>query len=182
MNDGVDTVSQTWAYLVEGAGRALPGVLAGLVIIAAFLIASRVARQVCRRLASRVDTDRRPLVDLVSQVLRYGLIALGLITGLGTMGVNVSALVAGLGLTGFALGFAFRDALSNLLAGVLIILYRPFQPGDTITVGGNSGRVRAINFRYTVLEADGKTIYVPNGATFSTSVTVMGTSEDNQTD
>ncbi len=130
------------------------------------------ARQVFRRLARRVGADRQPLVDLASRVARYALIAVGLITGLGTMGVDVSALVAGLGLTGFALGFAFRDALSNLLAGVMIILYRPFLPGDTITVGGNTGRVRAINFRYTVLEADGKTIYVPNGATFGTSITV----------
>ena len=54
---------------------------------------------------------------------KLSLIVFGLVTALGTAGVNVSALVAGLGLTGFALGFAFRDVLSNLLAGVLILLY-----------------------------------------------------------
>ena len=101
------------------------------------------------------------------------MIAIGLVTGLGTMGIDVSALIAGLGLTGFALGFALRDAVSNLIAGVLILLYQPFGYGDKITVGGNSGTVIGINFRYTVLEADGGTVvHVPNSTMFSNSVTV----------
>ncbi len=173
MNENINFASQGIETLVESVSRALPTLAAGLLIILVFLVASRVVRQVCRRLAARASAERRPLVDLASQVLRYGLIVLGLITGLGTMGVDVSALVAGLGLTGFALGFAFRDALSNVLAGVMIILCQPFLPGDTINVAGKTGRVRAINFRYTVLEDDGKTIHVPNGATFGTSVTVL---------
>ena len=57
---------------------------------------------------------------------------------LGTLGINVSALVAGLGLTGFALGFAFRDALSNVLAGVMILLYHPFHRGDCANITGLS--------------------------------------------
>ena len=101
------------------------------------------------------------------------MIAVGLVSGLGTMGVDISALVAGLGLTGFALGFALRDAVSNLIAGVLILVYQPFGYGDKITVGGNSGTVVGINFRYTVLEADGgAVVHVPNGTMFSNSVTV----------
>ena len=82
-------------------------------------------------------------------------------------------MINALGLTGFALGFALRDAVSNLIAGVLILLYEPFGYGDKITVGGNSGTVIGINFRYTVLEADGGTIvHVPNSTMFSNSVTV----------
>ena len=52
---------------------------------------------------------------------------LGVITALGTIGVDVTGLVAGFGLTGFAVGFAMKDALANLLAGVMILLYRPFR-------------------------------------------------------
>ena len=61
----------------------------------------------------------------------------------------------------FALGFALRDAVSNLIAGVLILLYQPFGYGDKITVGGNSGTVTGINFRYTVLKADGGAVVNP---------------------
>ena len=82
-------------------------------------------------------------------------------------------MIAGLGLTGFALGFALRDAVSNLIAGALILLYQPFGYGDKITVGGSSGTVVRINFRYTVLEAVGGTIIlVPNSSMFSNSVKV----------
>ena len=88
------------------------------------------------------------------------------------MGIDVSALIAGLGLTGFALGFAFRDALSNLLAGVLIILYQPFKPGDTITVSGYTGKIVGINFRYAVLDSEGKTVLVPNKTIFGTVIVV----------
>ena len=113
------------------------------------------------------------MIDLANETARYTLIIIGLITGLGTMGIDISALIAGLGLTGFALGFALRDALSNLLAGTLIILYRPFKPGDIITVAGSTGTVSSINFRYSTLDAGGKTILVPNSTMFSNTVTVQ---------
>jgi small conductance mechanosensitive channel len=67
------------------------------------------------------------------------------------MGVNVSALVAGLGLTGFALGFAFRDVLSNFLSGVLLLLFRPFRVGNHISINDLEGEVVSIDLRYTVL-------------------------------
>jgi small-conductance mechanosensitive channel len=76
-------------------------------------------------------------------------------------------------LTGFALGFALRDAVSNLIAGVLILVYQPYGYGDKITVAGNSGSVVGINVRYTVLEADGgAVVHAPNSTMFNNSVTV----------
>jgi small-conductance mechanosensitive channel len=158
--------------LSESVGRALPGIFAGLAVIAGFLIATAVMRRLFRRLSEGVDADRRPLVILAGEAGRYALVAVGLVTGLGTMGVDVSALIAGLALTGFALGFAFRDALSNLLGGVLLILYQPFRVGDTITVAGNTGKLRSIDFRYSALDAEGETVLVPNSTMFNNIVKV----------
>ena len=76
------------------------------------------------------------------------------------MGINVSALVAGLGLTGFALGFALKDTISNLLSGVLILLYRPFKIGNTIKVSGYEGDVVSIDLRYTELNSEGNKILI----------------------
>jgi small conductance mechanosensitive channel len=89
-------------------------------------------------------------------------LALGLVVGLGTMGLNVSALVASLGLTGFALGFAPRDAVANLLAGVLILSHRPLEYGDRIAVTGLEGVIVDIDLRYTTLDAGDKRHLVPN--------------------
>lgn len=150
-----------------------PGVLAGLLIFLVFLLGSVIARRGLRRLIDRVSPEKRPLINLAGDTSYYGGMVIGGITGLGTMGINVSALIAGLGLSGFALGFALRDAVSNLIAGILILLYQPYRYGDNITVGGDSGVVTDINFRYTVLKStDNKIIHVPNGTMFSNSVTV----------
>ena len=168
----VDYASEVLSNLFEAVGQALPGIMAGLAIFAAFMVAASIVRRVFRRIARRVDEDKRPLVGLAGQTARYAVVIAGVITGLGTMGIDVSALIAGLGLTGFALGYACRDALSNLLAGVLIILYQPFKPGNVVTVSGHTGRVTSVNFRYTVLDVDGKTVLVPNSAVFGTVITV----------
>ena len=86
------------------------------------------------------------------------------------MGINVSALVAGLGLTGFALGFALKDILSNLIAGVLILLYRPFRVNDYIMVTGLEGAVTEIDLRYTTLQKEGQKFLIPNSVLFTNSI------------
>jgi len=84
-----------------------------------------------------------------------------------TLGVNVSALVAGLGLTGFALGYALKDSISNLLAGILILIYRPFGINNKVKVDKNEGTVTHIDLRYTTLENETGKILIPNSKLFT---------------
>ena len=100
------------------------------------------------------------------------MLILGLITALGTLGVNISAIVAGLGLTGFAFGFAFKDMLSNVISGALIFIYEPFKLGDTIEVEGKTGKVIDINLRYVTIEAEDQTVLVPNSISVSKVISV----------
>jgi len=149
--------------LAAGLGAFLAFWVAGLALYAAI---GRVGRR------SRLDQD---LVMLIQRVARTGLVLVGLITALGTMGFDVSALVAGLGLTGFALGFALKDVLSNVLAGVLILFYRPFRHDDRVTVAGYEGRVTDIDLRYTTLDAIDRRILIPNATLFTNAITVTKT-------
>jgi len=89
-----------------------------------------------------------------------------------TMGVNISAIVAGLGLTGFAFGFAFKDMLSNFISGILIFIYEPFRLGDTIEVEGKTGKVIDINLRYVTIESEDQKILVPNSISVSKIIAV----------
>ncbi len=119
--------------------------------------------------ARGVNTE---LVEFFGRLARTALLLFGIVTALGTAGIDVAALVAGLGLTGFALGFALKDVVSNVLAGILIMIYKPFLHGDRITVKSYTGTVTQIDLRYTVLRAEDKTFYIPNSILFTDPLTV----------
>jgi len=139
----------------------MPTFLVALGLLILFLVLSRAAHFGVLRIVERTRAHG-PLGELLASIARISLILLGLITALGTLGVNIMGIVAGLGLTGFALGFALKDSISNLLAGVMILLYRPFEVGDRIDVGGLGGRVTHVNLRYTELESETERVLVPN--------------------
>lgn len=86
--------------------------------------------------------------------------------------MDITALVAGLGLAGFAVGFALKDIVSNLLAGVLIILYSPFRIGSRIKVGSHEGKVVEINLRYTIIDSGGERVLIPNSTMFTNIIAV----------
>ena len=145
---------------------------ASALIFLGFWLASLFAKKVICQVGKATDRAKQDILNLIGQIARIGLLIFGLVTALGTLGVNVSALVAGLGLTGFALGFAFRDALSNLLAGVLILIYHPFRRGDHIAVAGFEGMVACIDLRYTTLEGEEKVFLVPNATLFTNAISL----------
>jgi small-conductance mechanosensitive channel len=167
-------IAESLDSLAQTLVTALPGIISGLAVIAGFWIAARVLRSMVRRMARHLDPDRASLAGLAADTGYWTLLILGFISGFGTMGVNVAGLVAGLGLTGFALGFALRDAVSNLLAGVLILIFRPFHVGSDIKVAGYSGTVLAIDLRYTTLSGDGRYVLVPNKTMYTSPITVIG--------
>jgi small-conductance mechanosensitive channel len=106
------------------------------------------------------------LLGLFGSVARKSLLVLGLIFAAGHLGFDITGILAGLGLTGFALGFAFKDALSNMIGGIFLLFYRPFVMGDTIKIETNKvlheGRVISIDLRYTTLQGDKQIILIPN--------------------
>jgi small-conductance mechanosensitive channel len=85
------------------------------------------------RIANKRGLNKQ-LLFLIGRIAKICLIVFGLITSLGTFGINISVLVAGLGLTGFTLGFALKDVVSNLIAGSFILLHRPFKINDKISI------------------------------------------------
>lgn len=162
----------TWQRLRFDLNALIPRAGAAVFILAAFWAGGRAIDAVARRFggARRLDPD---LTGLLARAARVTLVALGLVTAMGTLGIDVKALVTGLGLAGFALGFALRDIISNTLAGVLILLYRPFGRGDRVEVAGTEGVVSQIDLRYTTLTVDDRTrVLVPNSTLFTHSIRV----------
>lgn len=151
----------------------LPKIIAGLVLFVLIMAVVQIADWFVRRVIARFDHRRAHIFNMIRQSFKALLIIIAVITAMATFGINVSALIASLGLTGFALGFALRDALSNLLAGVLIMIYRPFGLGDRIIVSGFEGNVTNIDLRYTTLTIDEKTFLIPNSILFTNAISIV---------
>ena len=105
----------------------------------------------------------RLLADFICSVVTKACWAVLLVMVLGRLGVNVTPLIAGLGVTGFILGFAFQESLGNLASGMMIALNEPFKVGDFVDAAGLSGTILEVNMMATVMKtADNKRIVLPN--------------------
>lgn len=143
-----------------------------LIIILIFYILSKIIKNVIIKSSTRLNLDPN-ITSLLAQTSSVTLLVFGFVTALGTLGINVSAIVAGLGLTGFAIGFALKDSISNLVSGILILLYKPFAIGNRIKVSGYEGDVVLIDLRYTELISEGNRILIPNSKLFTDPITVL---------
>ena len=148
-----------------------PTFLLAIGIFILFWVSGRIFKSIVQRIM-----DEKSMHANISRVLagiaKNIMLIIGLITALGSMGINISAIVAGLGLTGFAFGFAFKDMLSNFISGALIFVYEPFKLGDTIEVEGKTGKVIDINLRYVTIKAENQKILVPNSISVSKIISV----------
>ena len=159
--------------LVVGAAALwVPKVAGAVAIFVVFLILAKIIKRIITNSAERLKLDEN-LTSLFARTGSITIIIFGVITALGTLGVDVTALVAGLGLTGFAIGFALKDTISNLLSGVLILLYRPFEVGNRIKISGYEGTVVSIDLRYTELNFEDLKILIPNSKVFTDPITVL---------
>ena len=159
-------------YMFDKAILWGPKLIGAIVVLVVFFILSKIIKRITTNTAERLKFDEN-LASLLSRTGSITLMIFGFVTALGTLGINISALVAGLGLTGFALGFALKDTISNLLSGVLILLYRPFNKGNRIKIAGYEGTVISIDLRYTELDFEGNKILIPNSKLFTDPITVL---------
>ena len=121
---------------------------------------------------SRLDDQ---LVPITNTALKVATLVIGMLFILGNLGVNVTSLVAGLGLGGLAVALAAQDTFKNLLGGVTIFADRPFQVGDWVLVGDIEGTVEYVGFRSSrVRTFYNSVVTVPNARIVDTHVDNMG--------
>jgi small conductance mechanosensitive channel len=104
-----------------------------------------------------------PMRTLLVRIVRLLIFALALVVALGTAGMDVTALIAGVGVAGVGVGLAVQGVLGNLVAGLTIIFTKPFRFGEYIEIVGVQGQVTNIElFSTTLLHTDHSRIVVPN--------------------
>jgi len=156
---------------VEFISHYTPNIILGIVIFILFWVFSKIIQYGIKKILARVNPETN-VSNIISSIIKKLIVIVGFITSLGTIGINVSAIVAGLGLTGFAFGFAFKDMLSSFISGVMIFIYQPFKLGDIILVDGKEGEVVDVNLRYVTLKGEKSKMLVPNSLLVSKSLEV----------
>ena len=127
--------------------------------------AARLTREAMRRLP-RVNQDET-LQGFVSSLVRYAVITIGVIAILHRLGFETTSIITVLGAASLAIGLALQGALSNVAAGVMILIFRPYRVGDLVTMSGQMGTVKRLDLFNTELsDLNGLKVVVPNGKGF----------------
>ncbi len=150
-----------------------PKIGVGVVIMLAFAFLGFTAKFFMSKIAQTNDLQKNQVLLLLGSSCNVAILLIGCITALGSIGINVSALVASLGLSGFALSFALKDALANLLSGIMLFMYKPFKIGDTINICQLEGIVSKLSLRYIHLKAENKEILIPNSSLLINNIIII---------
>ena len=128
-----------------------------------------------------IDTDGvsdgtdKTLVSALESVLRFFIVFIGAIFIADAVGLNLTSLIAGLGISGLALALAAKDTISNFFGALTVLLDRPFKVGDWVVVGASEGEVTEINLRTTLIRTGLDTVItIPNANLVSTPVENYG--------
>ncbi|MCA9583363.1 MAG: mechanosensitive ion channel, partial [Myxococcales bacterium] len=162
---------QSW---VEGAVELLPNLVVAILVLALFWGLSKIAGKVSQRGFQRLRINKAAR-GLMTTIVRVAVLVLGAVVALGVLNLDkaLASILAGAGILGLALGFAFQDLAANLISGVGLAMNRdlPFKIGDIVETNGSFGTVREVHLRTSILESlDGQTIIIPNKAIYQDKV------------
>lgn len=161
------------AKLTDMAGDFAINLTVALLILIATVFASRWASGVTRRALSRVRGFRHDptVLSFAVQVVRVLVFIIGFIAVLQRLGVQTTSILAVLGAASLAVGLALQGTLSNVAAGVMLLILRPYRVGDLIDVGGRVGKVQRLDLFLTQMsDANNVKIVVPNAKVFSDTI------------
>jgi len=170
--EGVVTMLSTWGLRVLGAVA---------VLIVGRIFAGRV-RGATHKGLERAKLDPT-LIPFLASLVYYVVITIVLIAVLNLFGIETTSLIAVVGAAGLAIGLAMQGTLSNVAAGVMLMVFRPFRIGDFVEIGGSAGSVSEIGLFTTALNTgDNVRITVPNGAVYGSVIKNYSANDNRRND
>jgi len=158
---------------VDGFVKLLPNIIVSIIVFIIFYIIARIIRNFVKK--AFTARERPNLGEILGGFVKASILVFGgLISATIVIpSLDPASIVAGLGVSSVAIGFAFKDILQNWLAGLLILLRQPFEIGDQIEVGSYEGTVKSIETRATIIRTyDGQRAVIPNSEIYTNAVLV----------
>lgn len=156
---------QSW---LEAAIQMLPNLAVAVVVLILFVIIGKLVRKAVSKLLAKT-TRNRTIINLLETVAGVLIVGIGIVFALQILQLEdtVTSILAGAGIIGLAIGFAFQDIASNFISGIMLSVRHPFGIGDIIETNGFYGIVQKLNLRNTILKTpQGQIVYIPNKSVF----------------
>lgn len=161
----IDEKLNTW--LEEGI-KTLPNIVVAIIITIFFVFLARITGRVLKNVLCQA-LESKQIASLLSSIIKVCVLFVGLFIALDFVGLSgtVTSLLAGAGIIGLAIGFAFQDMTENMIAGIAMGIRKPFRIGDVVEMDDVFGTVKTINLRNTLVETFfGQLLVVPNKILF----------------
>ena len=159
-----NTLTEKLAGWLQTFIEMLPNLVVAILVVIVFYTVGKLLRKAVNKLLRSV-TDNKTIIDLLENIVGILIVGIGVFIALGILNLSgaVNKLLAGAGIIGLALGFAFQDIAANFISGIFLSIRHPFGKGDIIESQGHYGTVQKINLRCTLIETpQGQIVYLPN--------------------
>jgi len=164
--------AKAWLRSPEGGAQFLKRIGVAIVIVIIFWILSRSAGRIVGRALSRKNHFSELLINFAKRTAGGLTLVVGILVAVSTLGVEVGPLMAALGAGGFIIGFALQETLASFASGLMIMIYRPFDVADYVSVGGVEGTVQEMSLvSTTLLTLDNKVLIIPNKSVWGDTIT-----------
>ena len=173
----------SWFSSKEGGIKLGIQILKFLGVMLAFWVLAGSVRRIVQKAAEKSNRFSELLEQFMIKISFRAVMIIGLVVALGTVGINVAALLTVIGGASFIIAFALQDTLSNFAAGIMLLIYRPFDVGDVVEVGGVSGKIDQVSLVSTMIRTfDNKVVLVPNKNVWGQIITNSSSSEERRVD
>lgn len=164
--------AKAWLLSKDGGLRLLIAIAQFVGVLVAFRVLASILSGLLDRAVRRMRKTSDLLRDFVVSTTRKLITFVGIVIALSYIGINIAPLVAAIGAAGFIVGFALQGTLQNFAAGIMVLIYRPYDIGDYVNAGGVAGTVASMNLVSTSIKTpDNQLIVVPNGSIWGDVIT-----------
>ena len=185
----VTDISATWATITgwllseEGGLRWVKNIGLFLAIVFFAMFLARLVGKAVGKVMARSSQTSQLLGDFLVTTSRRLVLAIGVLIGLAALEVNIGPLLAVIGAAGFVVAFALQSSLGNFASGILIMVFKPFDVGDLVEIGGVLGKVKSMNLLSVLIRTpDNKAVIIPNNNVWGDSITNVTQSDTRRVD
>jgi len=166
------TTIMDWVKNPDGGILWIKGIALFLITLFVFKIIASILAKITRKAVNKLKTGSELLRDFFVNTVRRVTFFIGFVIALTWLGVDIGPFLAAIGVIGFVIGFALQETMANFASGVMILIYRPFDVGDAVSVAGVAGGVESMNLVSTTIKSfDNQRVIVPNGKIWGDVIT-----------